>query len=304
MDSNSTISKDPPSTPQAAEKVLVPALDHAPPPRGDPLRRWLRPGSAGFFLLVVALAAAGGCQSSLSRSEADEQAFYARVKVDTTDRQIIFSKAPDSASLRHLARLPGTWHVTFDGTLYPDPPAPQVLRGHRFPNVIAVSFTEGMDIDPWLREMSRPDSGFKSLASLYLGGTKVTDADLKELARPDSGLNALVELDLPDTKVTDAGLKELARPVNGLKALTSLRLYKTEVTDAGVRELARPDSGLAALTSLDLMDTKVTDAGLKELARPDSGLKALTSLEVRDTKVTDAGVAALKKARSGLTIVH
>src|SRR5262249_11425215 len=72
---------------------------------------------------------------------------------------------------------------------------------------------------------------FERLHTLYLGGSKVTDAGLKEL----NGLKELQRLSF-SSRMTDTGLKELA----GLKSLQTLTLDQTtQVTDAGVRELQK-----------------------------------------------------------------
>jgi internalin A len=77
---------------------------------------------------------------------------------------------------------------------------------------------------------------FRSLESLDLTGTKVTDWGLKYLAR----LKRLQNLDLTGTKVTDAGLKRLAK----LKELQKLDLTWTKVTDQGVENLKKAMPGL------------------------------------------------------------
>ena len=261
-----------------SEKTSAPTLNYAPPRRFARMRRWLRPGSPVFILLVVALAGAGawGAWGVWKwRLKADEKAFNERTYVGPYNAGwITFSKPPNPASLRHLNRLPGTWSLYFDWRGPEDPAAPLVLRGRRCTRVTTLWLGSDVNADAWLKELARPDSGFKSLTYLDLNSSQVTDADLKELARPDSGLAALPRLEL----------------------------YGTQVTDAGLKELARKDTGLKALTTLGLWSTQVTDAGLKELARPDCGLKALTSLVVHQSRVTDAGIAELKKARPGLSI--
>lgn len=93
------------------------------------------------------------------------------------------------------------------------------------------------------------------VVSVFLGGAKVTDADLKVLA----ALKGLKGLSLTNTPVTDASLKELA-PLQGLQTLS---LFKTKVTDAGLKDLA----ALKGLKRLYLDSTKVTDAGVAELQK-------------------------------------
>jgi hypothetical protein len=244
METNLSASQPAPAAAQAAGEISAPALDYAPPPPAARLRRWLRPGSAGFFGLVLALTVAGTWWGWKGRLKADERAFHERAEINTTGRLIWFSKPPDRASLHHLARLPGTWRIFLQWPGNPGPDAPLVFRGLRLPNVIEIHFLPDKDVDPWLIEFSRPDSGLKSIASLALSGNQVTDAGLKELARPDSGLKSLASLNLGSTQVTDAGLKELARPDSGLKSLASLNLVGTHVTDAGIEALRKARPGL------------------------------------------------------------
>jgi hypothetical protein len=285
-------------------ELAAPALHYAParPRRGARLHRLLQPGSPAFLLLLFALLAAGVWGTWKLRLRADEQAFNARAKIDAANRVITFSQPPDAASIRHLARLPGMWRVFFRWRGDQSPSAPLALRGQRLSNVRRLDFGERVDVDPWLKEIARPNSGFKSLTILFLPVTRVTDAGLKELARPDSGLKSVRNLNLDFTGTTDAGLRELSRPNSGIGSLTELALKNAPVTDAGLRELARPDSGLKALVQLGLDGTRVTDAGLSELARPDSSLKSLTWLGVGGTDVTYGGVKSLKKARPALEV--
>jgi hypothetical protein len=71
----------------------------------------------------------------------------------------------------------------------------------------------------------------QNLETLYLSGTKVTDAGIKELV----ALKNLTGLYLWETKVTDTGLKDLA----ALKKLTFLSIFNTKVTGAGVKEFQK-----------------------------------------------------------------
>lgn len=161
------------------------------------------------------------------------------------------------------------------------------------------------------------DAGLKHLAELkgleYLdvSDTDVTDAGLKALA----GLTNLKFLRLP-SKVTDAGLKELTGHINlthlnacmtgttdaglthltGLKNLAYLDVAYTMVTDAGLKHIA----GSTNLETLVLSRTKVTDAGLKQLA----GLQDLKKLYLDRTNVSDAGAAELQKALPDCKIVR
>ena len=65
---------------------------------------------------------------------------------------------------------------------------------------------------------------------MNLSGSDATDADLKKKL---AGLKSLESLLLSGTQITDAGLKELA----GLKSLSTLWLNSTQITDAGLKEL-------------------------------------------------------------------
>lgn len=80
--------------------------------------------------------------------------------------------------------------------------------------------------DAGLKGLSRLDR----LQTLYLDGSKLTDAVCKELV----GLKGLERLSLSDN-MTDAGLKELA----GLKRLQKLYIDHAQVTDAGVQEFQK-----------------------------------------------------------------
>ena len=105
-----------------------------------------------------------------------------------------------------------------------------------------------------------------------------------------SDLKSLQSLDLDKTSVTDVGLKELAE----LKSLQTLDVSETGVTDAGLKEL----NELKDLQWLDLSRTKVTDAGLMQL----KGLKRLKSMYLGDTEVTEAGIKAIEEALPGVKI--
>lgn len=96
-------------------------------------------------------------------------------------------------------------------------------------------------------------AGLKSLVSIHLGGTDISDAGLSHLA----GLASLKRLHLERTRVTDTGLAHLAK----LENLAYLNLYETGVTDAGLRHLR----GLKSLKNLYLWHTKVTPDGVEQL---------------------------------------
>ncbi len=118
----------------------------------------------------------------------------------------------------------------------------------------------------------------RSVKSVDLAGSRVTDAGLEHLIK---GLTHLQSLSLMDTQVTDAGLVHL----KGLTKLRSLFLW-TNVTDAGLVHL----KGLTHLEHLGLHETRVTDAGLVHL----KGLTHLEHLFLHESKVTDAGLVHLK----------
>src|SRR4051812_20354783 len=90
-------------------------LGYAPRSAARRVWRWVRPGSAGFFLLMLALAAGatwitwGTWKWMLQR---DRQAFQASTMpaVGGSPGDFAFVHAPSRGALRHMARLPGT-HV-------------------------------------------------------------------------------------------------------------------------------------------------------------------------------------------------
>jgi serine/threonine protein kinase len=130
--------------------------------------------------------------------------------------------------------------------------------------------------DQGLQELA----GLVHLASLQIGGLKVTDAGVKALTR----MTRLQVLDLSDTGVTDEGVKE----VIGHHTMTNLNLQGLrKVTDASLKELA----GLERLQFLVLSGTGVTDAVLRDLA----GLERLHFLVLSNTAVTDAGIKELAR---------
>ena len=146
----------------------------------------------------------------------------------------------------------------------------------------------------------------KPVIAIYLGGRKITDADLKNLASfPQlqslsfyqtkisdtdlkllGDLKQLQQLGLTGIGLTEAGLKNLA----ALEHLKTLNLYGTKITGPGFKNLA----ALKHLQRLYLSGTNVTDADLKDLA----AMEQLQSLVLSWTGVTDAGMknlAALKQ---------
>ena len=124
---------------------------------------------------------------------------------------------------------------------------------------------------------------------LVLYRTRVTDAGLKHLA----GRKSLQTLLLAGTEITDAGLAApgRARRIAGPEPLRH---------EGQRRRPVRTWAGSAALTRLNLGKTRVTDAGLKHLA----GLGALKSLTLAGSGVTDAGLASLQAALPGVRIAQ
>ncbi len=93
----------------------------------------------------------------------------------------------------------------------------------------------------------------KTLKSIWLGSTMITDRSLELLAtRPDLRLTGF-----DGTKITDAGVAHLAR----MTELESLGFYNTPLTDEGLKHLA----GLKKLRILGLGVTKITPQGLRFL---------------------------------------
>jgi hypothetical protein len=97
-----------------------------------------------------------------------------------------------------------------------------------------------------------------SLWAIYLTNTQAGDTDLLHLAKLDRPEQRSLSLYLKGTKVSDAGLAHL-RPLTWLH---DLDLRDTKVADAGLTHLAP----LGDLWQLDLSGTNVTDAGLGHLA--------------------------------------
>ena len=199
--------------PHADPDVTPAPLGYAAAPAGARARvlRWVRPGTAGFFLLVALLAGAtawGAWKGMLYR---DRKAFDACV-MSQGPSEILFTHPPSRGVLRHLARMPGgPWMLDLDW------PAAEGLGASAAIGTVkptAIIVGPGVDADALLMELARPDSGLKALTRLYIDNTSVTDAGLIALARPDSGLKALTWLHLDNTSVTDAGVKALqqARP--------------------------------------------------------------------------------------------
>ena len=150
-----------------------------------------------------------------------------------------------------------------------------------------------------------------SVETLFLTGTKITDAGLEPLV----GLSGLIILHLPET-ITDDGFKH----VGEITTLKTLSAERCQITDDGMAHLANmselswlklnhtavSDKGLDAikdlttLHTLELMNTKITDKGLLSL----SGLSKLNSLEMTGCDLSNEAVQALRKELPDTEIVN
>lgn len=93
----------------------------------------------------------------------------------------------------------------------------------------------------------------RTLKSIWLGGTTITDRSLELLAtRPD-----LRSTGFDGTNITDAGVAHLAR----MTALESLSFYNTPLTDEALKHL----TALKTLRTLVLGVTAITPQGLRQL---------------------------------------
>lgn len=117
-------------------------------------------------------------------------------------------------------------------------------------------------------------AGIRSLETLSLGDTAITDAGLGFLRT----LPNLRELNLAGTKVRDAGMVTVGM-ISGLEVLL---LGGTRIGDKGIVYLSR----LTNLRRLGLAFTQVTDQGIAAL----SGLKRLEWINPYDTKITDNAI--------------
>ena len=125
-------------------------------------------------------------------------------------------------------------------------------------------------------------SDLRSLESLDLGGTKITDAGLRSISK----LKKLQKLDLSFTQVGDQGLAHLAN----LPELVHLDLDSTLVTDEGLCAL----EPLKNLSSLTLCNTRISDRGLEALVR----MVGLSELDLPNTQVTYRGLRSLVTMKS------
>ena len=199
---------------EASAPDAVPApLGYAAAPAGRRARalRWVRPGTAGFFLLIALLAGAAAWGAWKGMLYRDRKAFDA-CAMSTGRKEIRFTHPPSRGALRHLARMPGgPWTLRLD---WPAAEGLGAWAGIGMVKAAGIHVGSGIDADALLVGLARPDSGLKALTWLDLCNAHVTDAGLLALAGPDSGLKALRVLLFRDTSVTDAGVKALqqARP--------------------------------------------------------------------------------------------
>lgn len=143
--------------------------------------------------------------------------------------------------------------------------------------------------------------GVKTLTSLTIKSTKISDASMKALAAlpllknlhlpatiSDNGVvelsasSSLEDLDLSYTTITAKALAALSN----LKSLSTLYVNDTTLSDDSMAEV----KNIKGLKVLFLNGTKVTDKCLEQLAEA----AQLEHLELRDTKVTEIGIARLR----------
>ncbi len=143
--------------------------------------------------------------------------------------------------------------------------------------------------------------GVKTLTSLTIKSTKISDASMKALAAlphlknlhlpatiSDSGVidltasSSIEDLDISYTSITAKSLAALAN----LKSLSTLYVNDTTLSDDSMAEV----KNIKGLKVLFLNGTKVTDKCLEQLAEATQ----LEHLELRDTKVTEIGIARLR----------
>ena len=144
----------------------------------------------------------------------------------------------------------------------------------------------------------------RSVTSLSLAGTKVTDAVVPKL----KAFSKLMHLDLSSTAITDAGLKQLliqsGSNTQSYEGISALSLADTQVTWAGIEQflagkklLALDVSGLGItdqqvvklhdIMALTLSRNPITDEGLSALL----SLGRMSNLDLSDTEVTGTALA-------------
>ncbi len=123
-------------------------------------------------------------------------------------------------------------------------------------------------------------SGQRSLSSLTLSGTDITDRTVERVIG-----NPLTYVDLSQTRISDNSLEHLGL----VESLANLDLSGTSIAGSGFSRMVG-----TGLRSLDLRNSTVTDLGIASLV----GLPNLNTLNLTDTPVTDAGIAMLGQLRS------
>lgn len=186
-------------------------------------------------------------------------------------------------SLAHVGRLTGLRNLDLDGTRITDVGTRHLRPLNRLIEIRMDGFgaTEaGFGVgDETLRTMAI--GRWSELKTVSVSRSKVTDKGVAALAL----LKSLVSVDIGGTNVSDAGVEHLKRlPL--LKTL-SLGLYNQgcKITDAGMTHVGE----ITSLEWLDLSGTAVTDEGLKQIR----SLTNLKNLSIDNTKITDAGLAHL-----------
>jgi uncharacterized protein (DUF1697 family) len=162
----------------------------------------------------------------------------------------------------------------------------------KFKNIAEVSVTDfGLEIkftskisDSTLKDTLNELKKYgyeRSVTSLNLGNTRVTDTGLRYL----SGLTNLQNLNLSWNQVSDLS------PLNSFTNLQKLSLAGTQVSNLN------PLSSLISLKWLNLNETRVSDL------RPLSSLTNLKELHLWQTRVSNKSVEELKKKIPGLKII-
>lgn len=120
------------------------------------------------------------------------------------------------------------------------------------PGLLIVAESAIKDLNGEIGRAEKPAGGPITSVS-FAGSRKFNDKSVR-LLKP---LKSLMTLQLQNTRITDDGLKEL----KNLENLRALLLFGNQITDEGLKELKE----FKKLTSLWLGDTKITDIGLTEL---------------------------------------
>lgn len=126
-------------------------------------------------------------------------------------------------------------------------------------------------------------SHWKSLETLYLQRSKITDAAMSNLG----SLTRLETLNLSGVQgLTDNGVARL----EGLHCLRWLQLDGTATTDEGVAAISK----LVSLRTLTLQNTRISDASIKLIAR----LPMLEVLNLGGCNLTEDGLRQLETCRT------